>query len=83
MGLEGTAVVEDDGGAGGEAGDEPVPHHPGAGREVEEALTWFDVAVEEVFLFVLEECAESAVDDGFGRSCRAGRVQNVYRVVWW
>ena len=34
--AEGRTVVEDECGAGGETGDEPMPHHPGAGCEVEE-----------------------------------------------
>ena len=81
--LEGTAVVEDDGGAGSEAGDEPMPHHPGAGREIEEAVTWFDVAMEEVFLSVLEKGAEGAVDDGLGGACCARGVKDIDWMVWW
>jgi hypothetical protein len=36
--VEGRAVVENDGGAGGEGRDQPVPHHPGYGCEVEHSV---------------------------------------------
>jgi hypothetical protein len=38
---EGRAVVEQQRGAGGQAGDQPVPHHPAAGGEVEQAVAGF------------------------------------------
>ena len=37
-GWNGRAVVEQQRRAGGEAGDQPVPHHPAAGGEVEQAV---------------------------------------------
>jgi hypothetical protein len=54
MWLKGTSVVQDYGGAGGEPRDEPVPHHPGACCEVEEPVAGSDVAVDDVFFFVLD-----------------------------
>src|SRR5690606_10224106 len=42
-GVERRAVVEHHGGADGEAGDQPVPHHPAAGREVEDAVVAMQV----------------------------------------
>jgi hypothetical protein len=35
-----------------------MPHHPGCGGEVEEAVFGTDVAVEDVFFLVLDEGAE-------------------------
>nr|POF13725.1 peroxisomal membrane protein 2 [Quercus suber] len=63
--LEGGAVVEDEGRAGCQAGHEPVPHHPGAGGEVEESIARPDVALKDVFLLVLDQSADRAVHDAF------------------
>ena len=36
------------------AGDQPVPHHPAAGREIEDTIAWLDVAVKLMFFQVLD-----------------------------
>lgn len=80
-GREGVALVEDYGCGAGEAGGEPVPHHPGAGGDVEEAVRGADVAVQDVFLLVLEEGAAGAVHDAFGGAGCAGAVEDVGWVI--
>jgi len=52
--VEGGAVVENYGGPCCEGRDEPVPHHPGCGCEVEHAVAWPYIAVEDVLFFVLD-----------------------------
>ena len=51
------AVEQKKGRAAGERRDEPVPHHPAAGREVEHPVARIDVGVVALFLQVLKECA--------------------------
>ena len=48
------------------AGRQPVPHHPAAGREIEQAVAGFHVGVELVFLEMLQQGAAGAVHDAFG-----------------
>ena len=62
-GVDGGAVVEKDRRLRRQRRNEPVPHHPAQGGEVEDAVTGADVAVELVFLEVLKEDAARAVDD--------------------
>lgn len=54
MWVERRAVVEDECCAAGKSGDQPVPHHPCCGCEIEDARAWFDGAVEDVLFFVLD-----------------------------
>ena len=61
----------------GQAGHEPVPHHPATRREVEQAVAGLQVAVQQVLLDVLEQRAACAVDDAFGDARRARRIQDV------
>ena len=35
-----------------------MPHHPGTGCEIEEAVFGADVAVDDMFFFVLDEGAD-------------------------
>ena len=70
--VAGAAVVEDDRGAGEQAGDEEVPHHPAGRREPEEAVAGVGVDVEVELLQVLEEDAALALDDRLRQAGRAG-----------
>ena len=79
--MERRAVVEHERRLRRERGDEPVPHHPAARREVEDAVAAADVAVELVLLQVLEQRAAGAVDDALRHAGGAGRIQDVERVV--
>ena len=81
--LERGTVVKNNAGADGEGGDEPVPHHPGGGRVVEEAAPGPQITVKDVLLLVLEERAESRVDDAFWWAGGAGGVKDVKWVGWW
>ena len=75
------AVVEHQGGAGLQAADQPVPHHPAAGGEVEQHVVGAQVAVQAVFLGVLDQGAAGAVHDTLGRAGGAGGIENIKRMV--
>ena len=62
-------------------GDEPVPHHPAAGREVEDPVVGAEVGVQDQLLEVLEERAARAVHHALGQAGRAGRVHDVQRMI--
>ncbi len=79
--VAGVAVVEDDRGAGEQAGDEEVPHHPTGRREPEEAIAGVGVDVEVELLQVLEQDAALALDDRLGQAGGAGGVEDPERVV--
>ena len=64
-----------------EARDEPVPHHPAARREIEQAIAALQVAMQKMLLEVLQQRAARAVDDAFRRAGRARRVEDVDRMV--
>src|SRR5690554_5909221 len=79
--CEWISVKENERGFGGEAAYEPVPHHPPAGREVEEAIERTDACMEAMLLEVLEKRSPLPVDDAFGLSRGSARVENVEGVV--
>ena len=79
--MEWRSVVEEHSGPRREHGDEPVPHHPAEGREVEDAIARPDVAVELMFLEMLDQRATGAMDNALGHAGRAGRIQDVKRMV--
>ena len=81
VGVAGAAVVEDDRGAGEQAGDEEVPHHPAGGGVPEEAVLGAEVAVQAELLEVLEQDAALGLDDGLGQAGGAGGVEHPQRVV--
>lgn len=66
MRLEGAPIVEDDGDAGGETGDEPMPHHPGGSRVVEEAVSGPDVALVALTRSYNLETRQSVIERGRG-----------------
>ncbi len=74
-------VVEHQRGAARQAAHQPVPHHPAAGGEVEEAIVPVQVRVQQVLLQVLEQRAAGAVDDALGRARGARRVEDVHGVI--
>ena len=80
-GSEGRTVVEQQRGAGGEARDQPVPHHPAAGGEVEQPVAGAHVAVQLVFLEVLQQHAAMAMDDALGHAGGAGGEHDEQRVI--
>jgi len=79
--MERRSVVEQDRRIRREHRHQPVPHHPAAGGEVEDAVVRVNVAVELMLLQVLDQRAAGAVNDALGDAGRSGRVQDVERVV--
>ena len=77
----GRAVVEHDRGARGERRDQPVPHHPAAGGEVEDPVVALQVGVQPVLLEVLQQRAAGAVHHALGQAGGSRRVHDVQRVV--
>ena len=80
-GWSGLPVEQDDRRLRRQVRHEPVPHHPAAGREVEDAVAGPHVAVELLLAQVLEEQAAGAVDDALRPAGRARRVEDRRRVV--
>ena len=74
-------VVEHDRRAFGQRRDQPVPHHPAAGGEVEQPIAGADVAVQAQLLVVLQQHAAGAVHQRLGQAGRAGRIEDRERVI--
>ena len=60
---------------------EPVPHHPAAGREVEDPIVAREVGVQHELLEMLEQRAARAVHHALRQSRRARRVHDVQRMI--
>ena len=75
------AVVEHDGRALGQRRDQPVPHHPAAGGEVEQPIAGADVAVQAQLRVVRQQHAAGAVHHRLGQAGRAGRIEHRERVI--
>ena len=63
------------------ARDEPVPHHPAAGGEVEDPVVRAEVGVQHQLLEMLEQRAARPVHHALGQARRAGRVHDVERMI--
>ncbi|MNF55487.1 hypothetical protein D3C84_369500 [compost metagenome] len=79
--MEGGAVIEHQGGAQGQPGYQPVPHHPAAGGEVEQGVRGGKVAVQPVLLGMLQQGAPHPVDNALGHAGSAAGVEDVQRLV--
>ena len=79
-GVEWGAVVEQERCVRGETGDQPVPHHPAAGGEVEEPFARDEARLQLVLLEVLEQGAAGRMHDAFRHPRRPRREQDVERV---
>jgi len=75
------AVDHHDRGAREQRGDERVPHHPGGGREPQQAPAGLEVPAQADALEVLDQLAAMAVDDRLRQAGGAGGEQDVDRVV--
>ena len=75
------SVIEQQRGFRGERCHEPVPHHPAAGREVEDTITALDVAVKLVLFQMLNERPAGAMHDAFRNAGGAGGIENVERMI--
>jgi len=60
-----------------------MPHHPCRGCEVEHAVPWPDVAVQDVLLFVLDEGPGYRMDDALWFSGGARAVEDISWVLGW
>ncbi len=81
IGMERRAVIEQQGGACGQAAHQPVPHHPAAGGEIEEAVARLHIAVQDNLTEVLQQNAAGAVDDAFGNAGGSGGIENIERMI--
>jgi hypothetical protein len=79
--FEWTAIEDQDCCAGGKGADKPGPHHPCASGELEEDILGREVAMQNMFLFKLNEKGTASVDDWFRQSCRSRGVQDHERVI--
>ena len=77
---KGRAVIQHKRRTGRQAGDQPVPHHPAARREIEEAVAALHVAVQPMFLQVLQQHAARRMDDALRRTGGSRRIQDVQRM---
>ena len=81
IGIEGRTVIEQKRGAGGDAGSQPVPHHPATGGEIEETVAIANIRMQAVFLQMLQQHAACAMYDAFRNARRAGRKQDTKRMI--
>ena len=81
VGLERRAVVERERRLAGERAHQPVPHHPAAGGEVEDAPAALHVAVQGKLLDVLQQRPARSVHDALRRPGGPGGVHDVERMV--
>ena len=81
FGMEGRAVVEHQGGAQGQAGNQPVPHHPAAGGVVEQSVVEPKVGMQAQLLDVLQQGAADAVDNALGHASGAAGIEDIQRLV--
>ena len=58
-----------------------MPHHPSTCCEVEEPVAGLNIALQDMFLLVLQERANGAVNNTFWRTCRTRRVEDVHRMI--
>ena len=79
-GVAGVAVVQHDAGTAAECAEQPVPHHPAARREVEDAVPRTDVQVIALLAQDLQEHPGRRVDDALRPARRAAREQDEARV---
>src|SRR5690606_39894642 len=80
VGIKGRAVIEQQRSAACQARHQPVPHHPSAGGEIEEAVAVHYAAMQTMFLEVLQQCAACRMDNAFRNPRGSGRIQYVKRV---
>ncbi|MNN53634.1 hypothetical protein D3C81_1683980 [compost metagenome] len=75
------AVVQHHRAADRQRRDQPVPHHPAAGGVVEKSIAGAEIAMQAVFLDMLQQHAAGAVDDAFRHAGGAAGIQHVQRMM--
>ena len=78
--AERVAVIEQEGRARGQPRNQPVPHHPAAGRVIEQAVALPEIGMQAVLLDVLQQGPAGAVNDRFGHARGPGGIQDEQRV---
>ena len=81
VGIEGRAVVEQQRRLRRQGRDQPVPHHPAAGGEIEHPVVAADVAMQPLFLQMLQQGAAGPVHDAFRHAGGAAGKHDVERRV--
>lgn len=71
------AVIEQQRGPAGQAGNQPVPHHPAASGEVEETIPGPDIAMQLVLLEVLQKGPASAMNQALRLAGCPGGKQDI------
>ena len=56
----------------GQSTDQPVPHHPAAGRKIKKAIVAADIGMQDMLLGMLNEGATNAVYDALWYASRPG-----------
>jgi hypothetical protein len=75
------AVIEHQRGPGGQGADQPVPHHPPAGGEVEDRVLAFKIGVQHQFFKVMDQDAAGALHHALGQAGGARRIHDVERMI--
>ncbi|MCY1181374.1 hypothetical protein D9M73_218740 [compost metagenome] len=75
-GQEWRPVVEQHCSPGCKGGHKPVPHHPAARTEIEQAIVRMHIGMQLVFLEMLQEGATVTVDNTLGHTGSAGGKQD-------
>ena len=75
------AVVQHQRRAAADGRDKPVPHHPAAGGEVEDAVAGAGVGLQAMLFQMLQQRAAGAMHDAFRHAGGARRIENESRLV--
>jgi hypothetical protein len=79
--MHGVAVVKQDRGPAGQGGEEPVPHHPAAGGDVEDLVFPLEIAMDDQFLQVVDQDSTRALDHALGLAGGAGGKHDEHRMI--
>src|SRR3954453_11425363 len=82
-GRERRAVIQDDRRAHGQARHQPVPHHPAAGCEVENAVIAPEIGVQHQLLQMLQQRATGTMDHALREPGGTGGVHDIDGVIEW
>ena len=74
-------IVQHYGGTTCQPRDQPVPHHPATGREIEQSIVRTQVDMQLLLHEMFEEGSSRSVHNTFRHACRARRVHDVKRMI--
>ena len=75
------AVVEQQGGTGGQTADQPVPHHPAQGREIEQPVIRLEIGMQLLLDQMLDQAAAGTMHNALGHACGTRGIQDVERMI--